>query len=45
MGTTGSTASRALMLKASGKAPESACSMVERWLYNAALGCPVVPLV
>ena len=30
---------------ASGKAPAKACSMVERWLYRAALGLPVVPLV
>ena len=45
MGTTGSTQSRALMLRASGSAPASACSMVERWLYSAALGLPVVPLV
>src|SRR5450830_1768064 len=45
MGTTGNTESRVLMFKASGKAPENACSMVERWLYKAALGLPVVPLV
>ena len=45
MGTTGKTQSRALMLSASGSAPEKACRMVERWLYNAALGLPVVPLV
>ena len=45
MGTTGNTASRALMDSASGKAPARACSMVERWLYSAALGLPVVPLV
>ena len=45
MGTTGNTLSRALMLSASGKAPASACSRVERWLYRAAFGLPVVPLV
>ena len=45
IGTTGSTESRALMLSASGMQPANACRMVERWLYNTALGLPVVPLV
>ena len=45
IGTTGSTVSRALMLRASGSAPANACNMVERWLYSAAFGLPVVPLV
>ena len=45
IGTTGSTESRALMFSASGIPPANACRMVERWLYKAALGWPVVPLV
>jgi hypothetical protein len=45
MGTTGSTASRADRHITSGSAAAYACSTVERWLYSAALGLPVVPLV
>ena len=45
IGTTGRMESRAEMHMTSGKAAANACSIVERWLYSAALGLPVVPLV
>ena len=46
IGTTGNMASRAEMHITSGKAQRHRhASVVERWLYNAALGLPVVPLV
>jgi hypothetical protein len=45
MGTTGKIESRAEMHIESGKAAAYACKTVERWLYKAPLGLPVVPLV
>src|SRR6266702_1451807 len=43
IGTTGSTASRADRLIASGKDAPNACSTVERCEYSAPFGLPVVP--
>src|SRR5690242_1195311 len=45
IGTTGSTTSRPDSAIASGSAAAYACSRVERWLYTAPFGLPVVPEV
>src|SRR3954468_7641911 len=45
MGTTGRMVSPADQFSASGRALAIVCSIVERWLYSAPLGLPVVPEV
>src|SRR5262249_3029655 len=45
IGTTGSNESRAERFSASGSAIAKLCSSVERWLYSAPFGLPVVPEV